>query len=56
MKQSEIHEQLIKTLPEYMIPHFYKARESMPVHTNGKLDNSVLRDDREYLIPADRLL
>ena len=50
-----IHRRLTNTLPEYMIPRYYKVRESMPVHTNGKLDAHALRDDREGLIPAKQL-
>lgn len=49
-----IHRRLISTLPDYMIPQFYKARAAMPVHTNGKLDVCALRDDREGLIPGAR--
>ena len=50
-----IHKRLVKALPEYMIPHFYKVRESMPVHTNGKLDAHALREERDGLIPAEEL-
>ncbi len=50
-----IHRNLLNTLPEHMIPDFYKARATMPVHTNGKLDAHALRGDRENLIPAQQL-
>lgn len=51
-----IHKHMVASLPDYMIPNFYKVRSAMPVHTNGKLDTHALRDDRENLIPADSLL
>ena len=50
-----IHRRLLNTLPEYMIPDYYKIRGSMPVNNNGKLDNQTLRDDREDLISAEQL-
>ncbi|MCR5727121.1 MAG: acyl--CoA ligase [Lachnospiraceae bacterium] len=37
------------TLPDYMIPEYYKIRESMPVHTNGKRDVGALKKDKENL-------
>ena len=49
-----VNKQLMNTLPEYMIPNYYKIREAMPVHNNGKLDNQTLREDRDDLIPADQ--
>ena len=51
-----IHRRLTNTLPEYMIPRYYKVRESMPVHTNGKLDAHALRDDKDSLIPSNQLV
>lgn len=51
-----IHKHLVKTLSDYMVPHYYKARTTMPVHTNGKLDAHALREDREDLIPAIELV
>ena len=50
-----IHRRLIRTLPDYMIPQYYKARAAMPVHTNGKLDVYALRDDREGLVSGEQL-
>ena len=52
---NRIHRRLINTLPDYMIPHYYKVRTAMPVNTNGKLDIKVLRNDREDLILAEEL-
>ena len=50
-----IHRHLVDTLPEYMVPEHYKIRTAMPVHNNGKMDVAALRNDREELIPAERL-
>ncbi len=51
-----VHKQLTNTVPEYMVPDFYKVREAMPVSINGKLDVSILRNDRENLISADQFM
>ena len=51
-----IHRRLTNSLPDYMIPQYYKARTSMPVHNNGKLDVYALRDDRDNLISREQLL
>lgn len=37
------------TLPGYMVPEYYKIRESMPVHNNGKRDVAALKKDTEDL-------
>ena len=50
-----VHCRLERTLPEYMIPHYYKARLNMPVHNNGKLDTRALRNDKEGLVPAEEI-
>ena len=50
-----IHRRLTDTLPDYMVPHYYKVRGSMPVHNNGKLDARALREERDGLIPAEEL-
>ena len=44
-----IDEHMRKTLPEHMIPKYYKIRQSMPVHSNGKRDVEALKNDREDL-------
>ena len=44
-----VFDNLKKTLPEYMVPEFYKIRESMPVHSNGKRDVSALKCDLKDL-------
>ena len=51
-----IHKHLVGTLPDYMVPDYYKIRTSMPVHNNGKRDVHALREDRENMIPASSLL
>ena len=52
----KIQEQLAISLPDYMIPHYYKTRVALPVNNNGKLDVGALSDDREALIPAGQLV
>ena len=37
-------------LPDYMVPEYYKIRQSMPVHSNGKRDIGSLKKDIEGLI------
>lgn len=39
----ELREELIKLVPEYMIPHQFFLLESMPVNQNGKIDRNVLK-------------
>lgn len=46
----KVHDTLKNTLPEYMVPDYYKIRESMPVHPNGKRDAETLKNDRDELI------
>ena len=36
-------------LPDYMVPKYYKIRQSMPVHTNGKRDVEALKNDTDVL-------
>lgn len=50
-----IHKCISESLPVYMVPHYYKARSSMPVHNNGKLDAYVLRRDKDGLVSAEQL-
>lgn len=49
-----IDDKLRTTLPEYMVPRYYKIRTSMPVHSNGKRDVEVLKNDKENLIEISR--
>ena len=44
-----IDSKLRATLPAYMIPKYYKIRESMPVHSNGKRDAGALKKDIDKL-------
>ena len=43
----KVDESLRNKLPGYMIPDYYKIREAMPVHPNGKRDSEALKNDRE---------
>ena len=45
-----INDRIKNNLPEYMIPKYYKIRQSMPVHSNGKRDVEALKSDRAGLI------
>ena len=45
-----INDRIKNALPEYMIPQYYKIRQSMPVNSNGKRDIEALKRDREGLI------
>ena len=51
----KIHNRLSNTLLDYMQPDYYKVREAMPVHPNGKRDVEALRVDRENLISAEQI-
>lgn len=51
----KIDSRIKDTLPEYMIPDYYKVRQSMPVHSNGKRDVETLKSDREKLIKIGSL-
>ena len=44
-----IDSNLRATLPDYMVPEYYKIRGSMPVHSNGKRDIGALKSDIEGL-------
>ena len=46
----KVHLNLKNTLPGYMVPDYYKIREAMPVHPNGKRDSESLKRDTEELI------
>ncbi len=48
----ELKEQLLHSLPEYMIPNQIVALAQLPRNTNGKIDRSGLRSYRNE--PADR--
>lgn len=45
----KIDDRVKRNLPEYMIPDYYKVRQSMPVHTNGKRDVGALKRDTDGL-------
>ena len=45
-----IDSKLKTSLPDYMVPKYYKIRNSMPVHSNGKRDVGVLKNDKKDLI------
>ena len=49
----DIHKMLASTLPEYMVPEYYKVRSSLPVHANGKRDVETLRNDHTDLIRVE---
>ncbi len=46
-----IDDRLRAELPDHMIPKYYKIRQSMPVHNNGKRDVAAIKMDVEGLIP-----
>lgn len=52
---ARIHKNVLNSLPDYMQPDFYKIRESMPVHSNGKRDIETLKNDMENLISQAEL-
>ena len=47
---ARIDSRLKKTLPNYMVPNYYKIRNYMPINKNGKLDVEALKNDKESLI------
>ena len=49
----KVHANLKETLPEHMIPDYYKIRDAMPVHPNGKRDAESLKKDKEDLITPE---
>lgn len=42
IEAEQIREYLKETLPDYMVPRFFKRLESLPKNANGKLDRTVL--------------
>lgn len=46
---NRIDSSLRANLPEYMIPEYYKVRQAMPVHSNGKRDVGALKKDKQDL-------
>ncbi len=42
LKMEQIRNYLKETLPDYMIPRFFKRLDSLPKNVNGKLDRTVL--------------
>ncbi|MBR5937731.1 MAG: AMP-binding protein, partial [Clostridiales bacterium] len=56
LSNSEIRDELGKTMPDYMIPSYMMRIESIPVTRNGKLDKRALPEieagaGREYVAP-----
>lgn len=54
----DLKKNLIKALPEYMVPTYYVELEKMPLNHNGKIDRKVLPkpsldEDEEYVAPSD---
>lgn len=55
---TEIRENLMKSLPEYMVPDYIMQIDRIPVTNNGKLDRKALPDiklhgEKEYVSPAN---
>ena len=42
LKMEQIRNYLKETLPDYMVPRFFKRLDSLPKNVNGKLDRTVL--------------
>ena len=58
LSNSEIREELGKTMPDYMIPSYMMRIEAIPVTRNGKLDKKALPEieagaGREYVAPRN---
>lgn len=53
-KNSEVIKELAmlcqKALPDYAVPHYYKIRDSFPIHASGKRNIEALKADREELL------
>ena len=49
-KLKEIVSKLKSELPPYMVPQYYKVRNTIPVHANGKRDVDAMRRDRNELV------
>ena len=47
---ASIHAHLQASLPDSMVPQYYKIRNAMPVHSNGKRDVQALKNDVKDLI------
>ena len=57
---SQIRDNLMKILPDYMIPSYFTQIESIPLTRNGKLDKRSLpkietRIGREYVLPRTEI-
>ena len=49
-KLNQIATRVKGELPPYMVPQYYKIRQSIPVHANGKRDVDAMRQDRKDLL------
>ncbi|WP_341274856.1 amino acid adenylation domain-containing protein [Clostridium beijerinckii] len=59
---TELRENLLKTLPEYMVPAYFMSMDKLPLTANGKIDKKVLSNlkcevntGREYIEPRNRV-
>lgn len=55
---SSLKSELIKELPDYMVPTYFVQLEKMPLNHNGKIDRKLLPEpnvniEEEYVEPAD---
>ena len=56
----ELKDELLKILPEYMIPTYYMQLEKMPLNHNGKIDRKLLPkpsldETEEYVAPCNEV-
>lgn len=56
----KLKKELAKTLPDYMVPTYYRQLEKMPLNANGKIDRKslpevTLQSDEKYVAPKDEI-